>query len=142
MSARFSFRLAAAILFLFAAGHTFGFLSFRPPSDEGRKIWQAMQDVHFEVQGARFSYGGFYMGFGLSITLSILFTAFLCWWMSGMAAREPNAIAKLGWALCVLQLGSLILSAIYFAIEPAIFSGFLTLLLGWAAFRSGRPARA
>jgi len=42
---------------LFAAGHTFGFLNFKPPTAEGLAVRDAMNNLHF---GADLSYGAFY----------------------------------------------------------------------------------
>ena len=142
MSARLSYRIAGWIYVLFAAGHTFGFLTFRPAAADALAVWQSMQDVRFQSGGSSFTYGGFYIGFGLSITFFILFSAFLCCWMSKAGQREPRAVSMLGWALFVQQVGGLVLSVVYFALPPAIFSAGLTLLLGWAAFQTGRAAQS
>ena len=45
MSAKLLYRAAAIVLVLFAAGHTFGFLRFRPPSLAGQAVHAAMQEV-------------------------------------------------------------------------------------------------
>jgi hypothetical protein len=79
MSATILFRIAAVVFLLFALGHTFGFLSFKPPTAEGLAVQKAMGDVVFKVGGSDLSYGAFYRGFGLSCTISILFSAILCW---------------------------------------------------------------
>ena len=137
MSSGLSYRIASAIYLLFAAGHTFGFLSFRPGNATALAVWQGMQNVRFEAGGSSFTYGGFYLGFGLSITYFMVFSAFLCWWMGDAVQREPRAVSTLGWALVVQQVAGLVLSALYFALPPTILSGLLALLLGWAAFRAG-----
>jgi hypothetical protein len=53
MSATLLYRIAAFVFVLFAVGHTYGFLSLRPPSAEGRAVYDAMNTVRFEV-GAEF----------------------------------------------------------------------------------------
>ena len=77
MKAAWLYRTASIIFVLFAAGHTYGFLSFRPASAEGRAVWEAMNNVQFQQGGASFTYAGFYVGFGLSATVFLLFLAFL-----------------------------------------------------------------
>ena len=57
MSATLLYRIAAVVFVLFAFGHTFGFLSFRPPSLEGRAVYDSMNNVHFQVGWESFSYG-------------------------------------------------------------------------------------
>jgi hypothetical protein len=129
------YRIAAAVFILFAAGHTFGSLSCRPPTVEGRAVWDAMNHVRFTQGNETFSYAGFYTGFGLSISLTMLFEAFLAWHLS----RHPQP--ALAWAFFALQIANIPLSLIYFATVPAIFTGVAAALLGWAALaKPGRVA--
>lgn len=134
MRARLLYRIAAVFFVLFAAGHTFGFLSFLPHSAEGRAVFDAMNNVHFEERGATFSYGAFYRGFGLSCTASMLLSACLAWHLGELAQKIPQSIGVLGWAFFAAQVASLALSLIYFGIGPAIFSVLLIVCLGWAAW--------
>ena len=136
MSARLAYRIAAVLLVLFAALHTVGFLGFRPPTAEGAAVLESMNRVHFAVKGAEFSYGGFYVGFGLSVTAYLLFSAYLAWWLSGV----KQSVGGLGWVFCGVQAVSLVLSYIYFSAAPAAFSGVVAGLLGWGAGRSGGSA--
>ena len=134
MSATILFRIASVVFLLFALGHTFGFLSFKPPTADGLAVQKAMSDVLFKVGGSNFSYGGFYRGFGLSCTVSMLFLAILCWQLGALAAVHPRAIAGVAWSLFGVQVVGVALSVKYFGLPPAIFSTALTALLGWAAF--------
>jgi len=108
------------LLVLFAAGHTFGFLKFKPPTPEGLAVRDAMRTVHFPVGGKSFSYGGFYTGFGLFVTAYLLFSAFLAWHLGALAATNHQSIGALGWAFSGVQVASLILSWIYFAPPPTV----------------------
>ena len=56
MRATLLYRIASVSFVLFAAGHTFGFLNFKPPTAEGMALRDAMNNVHF---GANLSYGPF-----------------------------------------------------------------------------------
>ncbi len=136
MKATVLFKIASVLLLLFAAGHTVGFLSFKPPSVEGRAVYESMNNVHFQVKGSTFSYGGFYRGFGLSITVNTLFLSFLSWCLGALAGSNPRASATLGWALCALHLVSVGLSVIYFSAVPAALSALLAVCFGWAAYTS------
>src|SRR5260370_8681642 len=101
------YRIASVFFLLFAAGHTFGFLSLKPPSPEARAVFDGMNNVHFQVRGSSFSYGGFYRGLGLTITVYLLFSAFLPWHLGTLATSNPQPIGLLGWFLIVVQLPSL-----------------------------------
>lgn len=138
MKAIWLYRTAAVLFVLFAVAHTVGFLTFQPPAPDARAVLDAMNRVHFQAGGQTFSYGGWYVGFGLSATVSMLFQAFVAWYLAGLASRQPQAIGGLGWVLAAFQLPGLALSLIYFAVPPAVLSGLLALLLGCAAWLAGR----
>lgn len=135
MNATLLFRIAAVVLVLFAAGHTFGFLSFRPSSAEGLAVFDAMSAVHLEFNGGQYSYAGFYTGFGLMVTAYMVFSAFLAWHLGTIAASQPQSVRALAWAFAALQLACLVLSVLYFFIVPIMFSGAVVICLIWAAWR-------
>ncbi len=135
MKATSLYRIASVFFILFAVGHTFGFLSLKPPSEEARAVFDGMNNVHFQVRGTSFSYGGFYRGFGLSITVQLLFSAFLAWHLGILASSDPQAIGLLGWVFVVVQVAGLILSWKYFSAAPAMLSAIVAVCLGWAAWR-------
>ena len=93
-----------------------------------------MSSMDFWVGSGTFTYGGFYVGFGLYVSAYLLFSAFLAWHLGGLAAGSPQAIGALGWAFFALQLASLVLSWIYFAAVPTLFSGLVAACVGWAAY--------
>jgi hypothetical protein len=134
MKAKWLYRIAAAFFVLFAAGHTIGFLHLRAPSAEGRAVFDAMNTVHFVVSGRTYSYGEFYRGFGLSCTVSMLFSAFVAWHLGEVAGSAPSAIGALGWIFAAVQVAGLVLSVIYFGPPPAILSALVAILLGYAAW--------
>src|ERR1700675_4973117 len=92
MSATLLYRIAAFVFALFALGHTYGFLNLRAPSAEARAVFDTMNTVHFEVGGRRFSYGGFYRGFGLSCTVSMVLSVFLSWHLGELARSAPSLL--------------------------------------------------
>jgi hypothetical protein len=126
---------AAAILFvLFAAGHTVGFLEFRPSSPEGLAVREAMNSVHFSVRGAEFTYGGFYLGFGLFVTAYLLFSALLAWQLGTLAHSRTPGLSGIAWSFFAVQIASLILSWVFFSTPPSVFSGLVAICLGIAAW--------
>lgn len=104
MKAAILFRITAFVFVLFAAGHTFGFLNFKPPTQDGLAVRDSMDRVHFQVGGKSFSYGGFYRGFGLTATAAMLFQAFLAWHLGSMASRGSADAKVFGWALFAWQI--------------------------------------
>ena len=72
MSATFLYRVAALVFVVTAVGHTYGILSLRGPSPEGRAVYDSMNSVHFR-------------GLGLSGTVSTLFLGY-----QKCPAKSPN----------------------------------------------------
>jgi len=134
MNATLLYRAASVLLVVFAAGHTYGFLNFRPESLAGRALWEAMSTVQLQAGRGSFTYGRLYVGFGLYVSAYLLFTALLAWYLGALARNNPKAIGPLGWALFALQLVSLVLSLIYFAPPPAILSALVAACFGWASW--------
>jgi len=140
MKATILFRITAFVFHLFAAGHTFGFLSFKPPTPEGLAVIHAMDSVQFVAQGKAFTYGGWYRGFGLTATVSMLFESFLAWQLGAMARRGSSEVTVLGWGFFVWQLPGLVLSLIYFGVAPMVLSALVAVLIAAATWLSPKPA--
>jgi len=127
------FRISAAVLVLFAAGHTLGFLAFRPPTAEGLAVWNAMNSVHFTINGATYTYGHFYTAFGLSITASDLLGAWVAWVLEAMAQRGAAGVRMIAWGMVVWQAVGIVLAATLIAAKPAVMSAVALLCLATAA---------
>ena len=134
MKATLLYRIASIVLLLFAVGHTYGFLSLRPLSAEGRAVFDAMNTVQFAVGGRDYTYGAFYRGFGLFCTVWLIFSAFLAWHLGDSARYDPSAIGALGWVFFAVQLASLVLSLKYFGPPPTALNALVAIILGWAAW--------
>jgi len=145
MRAAWWFRAASVMLLLFAAGHTYGFLKFRPSSADGLAVWNSMNQVHFQLGSTLHTYGEFYLGFGLFITAFYLFVAWLAWSMGSMARRSSVETVGLAFGMLLLQLLSLGLALRYFGAGPAVLSAAASLCLLFgilSARRSIAPAGA
>jgi len=138
MKSKTLYRIAAVLFVLFAAGHTFGFLSFKPSSAAGEAIRAEMDRVPLDGGG---TWGGFFVGFGLDISAYMAFSALLAWGLGSLSVRPADGFALIAWSFAALQVAALALSLMYFGVAPAVFSAVATVLLGWAALLSGRPAK-
>ena len=130
MTATLLYRIAAIIFVFFAVGHTYGFLSLRPPSPEGRAVYDSMNAVHFEVRGRNYSYGAFYRGFGL-----ILHGSNAPIGVSVVASRPVGAFHS---SRSGMQLPGVVLSFLYFGPPPMMLSSVVALILGCAVWLAGR----
>jgi hypothetical protein len=130
------YRIAAGVLVLFGVLHTIGFLSFQPPTPEGIAVRDSMTNVHFHLDGTDLSYGSFYRGFGLFITVYLLFSALVAWQL----ARHP--VPAIGWGLCAVQIVCIALGLIYFSAVQATFCAILAACVGWATWKSQAITRS
>jgi hypothetical protein len=136
------FRITAVVILLFAVGHTFGFLAFRPSTTEGRAVWLVMNSVRFAEGHSTFSYGGFYVGFGLFITAFQLFAAWFAWLLGSMAQESAPRVCAIAWGMFTLQLVEIGLSLRYFSGGPAVLSAMAAASLAMAAVSHRRSAVA
>ncbi len=138
MNATLLYRIAAVLFVLFTIGHTFGFLSFRPASAEGQAVLESMHRVRFEAGGRYSSYAEWYRGFGLSITVSMLFWALLSWHLGELARTAPHAIGVIGWAFFVVQGAGAVMALLYFGPPAMALSVLAAILVGVAAWITPR----
>jgi hypothetical protein len=90
-----------------------------------------MNAVHFELKGRNDSYGEVYRGLGLSCTVSMLFSAFLCWYLAELAGSAPSAIGVVFFAV---QLAGVVLSLLYFGPPAIVLCVLFAATVGWAAW--------
>jgi hypothetical protein len=130
------YRIASVLLVLFCIGHTVGFRQTEGMVGADTVVG-LMQSVRFPVQGFQRTYWDFYVGFGLIVTLFLLFSAVLCW---GLATAGPDVLSRLRvatWGLAICFVGVTILSWGYFFTAPGIFATLITICLGAAAALAG-----
>ena len=77
MSSALFYRVASALLFLYAAGHQLGFRPVDPKWNAEATV--AAMKATFQVQGQTRSYWDFFSGFGFFCTGLLLFAAILAW---------------------------------------------------------------
>ena len=112
--AKVLYRIAAVLFLLFAAGHTAGFLTFHPQATDAIAVQEAMQRVQFAAGGTIVTWNNFYTGFGLFVSVYLLFSAFLVWRLSEAKATEADMAQTLAWMLFAVQLANIALCLRYF----------------------------
>lgn len=128
MKASLFYRIAAVLLVLFAAGHTFGFRQIDPNWGVDSLVG-AMQSTHFVTQGFSRTYWDFYVGFGLFVTMFLLFAAVLAWQLGGLPADTLARMRGTAWALAVCFGVVSFLIWRYFFLAPIVFSIVITVCL-------------
>jgi hypothetical protein len=138
LKASILYRIASVLLLLFAAGHTVGFLQIDPKWGVDSMI-MAMRSIHFDVQGSNRTYWEFYVGFGLFVSVFLVFSAVLTWQLGGLPTGTLALMRGTVWALVICFGGLAILSWRYFFIIPIAFSIAILLCLTAAAWLSAKP---
>jgi hypothetical protein len=138
MKASVIYRVASILLLLFAVGHTIGFRKTMPEWGVD-SLLASMRAFHFDAQGFDRTYYDFYVGFGLFVSIFLLFTALLAWQLGGMSEQTRAQISGVTWALAICFFVVTLLSCRYFFVVPIVFSGLITLcfaLAGWLTQKS------
>jgi hypothetical protein len=94
--------------------------------------------VRFTVQGFQRAYRDFYVGFGLFVTVFLLFSAVLAWQFGGAARDVLVRIPAATWGLAACFVLVTIMSWRYFFVVPGILSTLIALCLVIAAWLTGR----
>ena len=135
MQAKLPLRISSIILFLFALGHTVGFQTFRPASQQGLAVMEAMRSVPFVFGNATVHWMDLYMGFGLALSVTGFFSAILAWRLSTATIAELSLVRTITWLLCATQVASIVLSMRYFGLVQAGFSVLSSAVLVWSGVR-------
>ena len=137
MRASIFYRIAAAVLLLFALGHTIGFRQNVPEWNAGSVI-AAMQATHFNAQGFDRTYWDFFSAFGFLFTVFLLFAAVVAWQLAGLPMEILIRMRRTAWALAIAFIAITLLSWRYVFTTPLIFSIVVTVCLIAAAFLSSK----
>jgi len=140
MSVSLLYRVSSGLLVLFSLGHTAGFRRVDPRWGADTVVG-AMHTTRFDVQGFSRTYWDFYTGFGLFVTVFLLFAAVLAWQLGGLPRDRLMLLPVLRWALAMCSVGVAILSWKYFFIAPGVFSSAVALCLVLAAWLGGKALR-
>ena len=132
------YRIASVLLVLFALGHTMGFRRIDPRWRIDSLISQ-LRSTRFDVQGFGRSYWDFFTGFGLFVTILLLFTSIVSWQLGGLPKESLSSMRLTTWGLAVTFVIVTFLSYRYFFIIPVVFSAVVALLLILAAWVASRP---
>lgn len=136
-------RLASYLLILFALGHTMGALvnlpSFDPQADA---VLGAMRSTHFRCESSECTWFGFYLGFGIIVSIFFLASAAIAWFLGGLDRSKQHAWAPISWTLFVSHAANAVVAWLYFFIIPQMFATAVAALLAYQClFRDPRARR-
>jgi hypothetical protein len=129
-------RVSAIISLFFTAGHFMGGLKNWSPMGDN-PVLQSMRTVRFHVIGADRSYLDFFMGFGHSLTVSLLLQSVLLWILGDAARTNASFVRPMIAAFVVAAAVTGVIAWRYILPLPAFFSLALcaTLVLAFITAR-------
>ncbi|HEV2016811.1 MAG TPA: hypothetical protein VGQ98_00760 [Gemmatimonadaceae bacterium] len=136
MSASLLYRISSGLLVLFALGHTIGFRQVDPRWGADNVVG-GMRNVTFPVQGFNRSYWDFFSGFGLFVSVFLVFAAILAWQLGSMSRERLSEMPGVRWSFALCLVFIAVLSWRYFFVTPGVFSTLLALGLVGAAWLGG-----
>jgi len=137
MRASMLYRIAAVLLLLFAAGHTFGFRQSDPTWGVDALL-SSMRSIHFDVQGFNRSYWDLFQAAGFSVGVFYLFAAILAWQLGGLPAASLALMRGTLWAFALCFAAITVVSWKFLFILPIAFSIVITICLAAAAWLSAK----
>lgn len=138
MRASLFYRIASALLILFAAGHTFGFRQ-NNPEWRADAVLGLMRSVHFDALGFNRTYWDFFSAFGFFVSIFLVFTGVLAWQLSRLPAETLARVCGIAWNLVVCFVAITALSCRFAFTIPIVFSALITACLIAAAWLSRKP---
>ena len=125
-------RIASVLTLIHAILHTVGGVFGKPAPGTAAMVVATMQANRFRVFGVTRSYGDFYLGLGLGITIFLLVGAVLMWQMAGLARTDAARLRPMMATLMVGFLAFAVNSCLYFFLAPVIVEVLIALCLGLA----------
>ena len=138
MRATLAYKIASGLLVFFAVAHTFGMLERGTKGPDVDAVVASMHSVHFNIMGAQRSLWDFYFGFGMLLTVFLLFSAVLAWQLGGLARESAAAARRLAGPFAACQVVVAVFGWTHFFLAPAITSTLIAALTGLAASQLGR----
>jgi hypothetical protein len=121
-------RISAVISLLFTAGHTMGGLKRWSPMGDNA-VLQAMSTVRFETMGASRTYLDFFMGFGWSLSVTMLMQTVLLWQLASLARTDAALVRPLIAVFALATAAGGVIAWLFIFPLPALFSAVLVACL-------------
>ncbi len=130
------YRIASLLLVVFCAGHTAGGMLSRKSLGPGADaVFEAMKRVQFNFNGSTCTWYGFWLAFGLMVSVFLLFSAIAAWQLDKVPPESWPWVSTIAWALVASHVCNAVLGWAYFFVGAGLLATAITLLLGAGAIR-------
>lgn len=135
-------RIAAVLTFIHAVLHTIGGVFSKPEPGPAAAAVEAMRANQFVLMGHMRSYGDFYRGMGLAVTIFLTAEALVFWQLGSLARTDMARLRPIVAIFLVAYLAMAVNSYIYFFFAPVITEILIAACLGVAILTAKREAAA
>ncbi len=134
MKPRMFLRIASVVAIVQAILHTIGGVYGTPEPGPATVAVAAMKENQFLVTGLTRSYWGFFMGFGLGITVFLAIEGVVFWLLGSLAEKDGVNVRPILMAFVVGYAALTVLAYLYFFWAPMVCDAVVALCLALAAF--------
>lgn len=127
MKSSIFFKIASGLLAFFGIAHSLGM--FTEDEGEVKAVVSMMRSVHFDAMGTSRTVFDFYFGFGLLLTVFLLFSSVLSWQLGNLSKEQPAMARRIAWPLAVTIMVVTLLCWIYFFIAPQVVASLAAAFL-------------
>jgi hypothetical protein len=135
-------RIASVVSLIFATMHTIGGVFGKPLPGVAEQTVVVMKANQFQLFGHTRSYWDFYMGFGLSITISLAAEAAILWLLASVAPLLGSRIKPILVVFAVENVFVALNANRYFFFGPVLASSLLVCLFIAAFIAAGATEQA
>jgi hypothetical protein len=139
--AKLMYRVAAALLLLFGAGHSVGTWLGQSPAPAADVVFEAMKTVRFDFHGIERSFYELFLGHAHLVSLYLAVSALVAWTLSGLAVEAWSSVGPMAWGLAVATVLAAGVAWVHFFRGPAILTSVAALLLVMGNLRLALLAR-
>lgn len=130
-------RIAAVLTMIHAILHTIGGVFGKPQPGAATAAFTAMQSHRFLMMGHLRTYAGFYVGFGLAVTIFLTVLAILFWMLGSLAKHDAARLKPILWTCLAAFLVLAVNSYAYFFSGPVVAELLIAACLGGAIHAAG-----
>jgi len=138
MTASHFLRIASGLTFVHAVLHTIGAVISPPEPGIQESTLALMKANQFPVMGMTRSYGDFYLGFGLFVTIAFLAESAIFWQLSNLVKSDAARLRPIMISFLLCYLGYTTIAFMYFFAAPAINEGLIAACLAMAVWKTGK----
>jgi hypothetical protein len=126
-------RIASVLAMIHCALHTIGGVFGTPKNgSEEVAVIETMKGHTFNVIGSMRTYWDFFFGYGLFVTVSLLFQGILFWILASFAKTNPALVRSIAGLFCLNYIFFSIIAFKYFFVGPGVAQLMIAGCLGAA----------